>query len=189
MTMNTEKDNKICPVEKAGGLDNYVRKLLQNPQKILNPYIKEGMTVLDLGCGPGFFSIEIAKLFIDSGRIIAADLQEGMLDKVRQKIKGTKLEQRITLHKCQEESINLTEKVDFVLAFYMIHEVPNQDKLFRELKPILNPNGQIFIVEPKFHVSKKSFDSMIDRVKGIGLEIIDRPGVFLSRAIVLKNKE
>ena len=71
----------------------------------------------------------------------------------------------------------------------MIHEVPNQDKLFRELKPILNPNGQIFIVEPKFHVSKKSFDSMIDRVKGIGLEIIDRPGVFLSRAIVLKNKE
>jgi len=126
--MNKEKSKRICPVEKAGGLDNFVRKLLQNPQKILKPYINEGMTVLDLGCGPGFFSIEIAKRLIDSGKVIAADLQEGMLDKVRQKIKGTELEQKIIPHKCQEESIDLTEKVDFVLAFYMIHEVPNQDK-------------------------------------------------------------
>lgn len=186
--MNKQKDKKICPVEKAGGLDNSFRKLLQNPKKILKPYINEGMTVLDIGCGPGFFSIEIAKLFIDSGRVIAADIQEGMLDKVRHKIKGTELEQRITLHKCKEESIDLTEKVDFVLAFYMVHEVPNQDKLFRELKSILKPNGQIFIIEPKFHVSKKSFDSMINRVKGIGLEIKDRPKVFFSRTIVLKNK-
>ncbi len=106
--MNKEKDNKICPVERAGGLDNSIRKLLQNPQKILKPYINEGMTVLDLGCGPGFFSVEIAKLINDSGKVIAADLQEGMLEKVRQKIKGTALEPRITLHKCQEESIDLT---------------------------------------------------------------------------------
>ena len=186
--MNKEKSKGICPVEKAGELDNSIRKLLQNPQKILKPYIHEGMTVLDLGCGPGFFSIEIAKLLIDSGKVIAADLQEGMLDKVRQKIKGTELEKRITLHKCQEESINLNEKVDFVLAFCMIHEVPNQDKLFRELKSIVKPNGQLFIIEPKFHVSKKSFDLMIERVKEIGFEIKVRPKLFFSRTIVLKNK-
>ena len=187
--MNIEKNKRICPVEKAGGLDNSIRKLLQNPQKILKPYIDEEMTVLDLGCGPGFFSIEIAKLLIDSGKVIAADLQEGMLDKVRQKIKGTELEKRIIPHKCQVESIDLNEKVDFVLAFYMIHEVPNQDKLFRELKSIVKPKGQLFIIEPKFHVSKKSFDLMIDRVKEIGFEIKDRPKVFFSRTIILKNKE
>ncbi len=186
--MNKEKSKRICPVEKAGGLDMKMRKWVQNPQKILKPYINEGMTVLDLGCGPGFFSIEIAKLLIDSGKVIAADLQEGMLDKLRQKIKGTELEKRITAHKCQEESISLSEKVDFVLAFYMIHEVPNQDKLFRELKSIVKPNGQLFIIEPKFHVSKKSFDLMIDRVKEMGFEIKDRPKVFFSRTIVLKNK-
>lgn len=190
ISMNKEKDKKrICPVEKAGGLDNAFRRFLQNPQKILKPYINKGMTVLDLGCGPGFFSIEIAKLLCDKGKVIAADLQEGMLDRVRKKISGTKLEQRIILHKCQEESIDLEQKVDFVLAFYMIHEVPNQDKLFKELKSILKPNGQIFIIEPKFHVSKKSFDSMIDRIKGFGLEIKDSPKVFFSRTIVLKNRE
>jgi len=187
--MNNDKDKRICPVEKAGGLDNSVRKLLQNPQRILKPYIHEGMTVLDLGCGPGVFSIEIAKLLGDSGNVIAADLQEGMLDKVLLKIKGTKLEQRIKLHKCREESIDLTTKVDFVLAFYMVHEVPDHDNLFSELKSILKPNGQLFIIEPKFHVSKKSFESMVDKAKGFGLEAKYSPPVFFSRTVVLKNKE
>lgn len=187
--MDNSKNNRICPVEKAGGLDNPIRRILQNPQRILKPYIQEGMTVLDLGCGPGFFSIEIAKILNDTGKVIAADLQEGMLDKVKHKINRTELEQRISLHKCNKDSINLTEKVDFVLAFYMIHEVPNQDKLFKELKSILKPNGQILIIEPKFHVSKKLFYSMIERVKGIGLDIYDSPKVFFSRTIVLKNIE
>ena len=92
--MSIEKNKRICPVEYAGGLDNSFRRLLQNPGKILKPYIHEGMTVLDLGCGPGFFSIEIAKMLKDSGKVIAADLQEGMLERVRQKIRmniiGTK---------------------------------------------------------------------------------------------------
>ncbi|MBE0651458.1 MAG: class I SAM-dependent methyltransferase [Bacteroidales bacterium] len=185
--MSKEQHMRVCPVEKAGGLDNSFRRFLQNPGKILKPYIKEGMTVLDLGCGPGFFSIEIAKLLFDSGKVIAADLQEGMLDKVRQKITGTELEQRIELHKCLDESIDLSEKVDFILAFYVIHEMPNQDKLFRELKSILKPDGMIFIVEPKFHVSKKAFDSMIHKITSLGLEIKENPKVFFSRTIVLKN--
>jgi hypothetical protein len=60
--------NRVCPVERAGSLDNRFRRLLQNPRKILGPYIEEGMTVLDLGCGPGFFSIEIAQMVGKSGR-------------------------------------------------------------------------------------------------------------------------
>ena len=145
------------------------------------------MTVLDIGCGPGFFTIELAKMLVGSGKVIAADLQDGMLDKLKQKIRGTEFEQRIECHKCQEESIGVTEKVDFILAFYMIHEVPDQDKLFKELKSILKPGGKIFIVEPKIHVSKKSFENMIDRVKSLGLEITARPKVFFSRTIVLTN--
>lgn len=50
-----EVKNRVCPVELAGSLDNKIRKWFQNPQKILAPYIKEGMKVLDIGCGPGFF--------------------------------------------------------------------------------------------------------------------------------------
>jgi ubiquinone/menaquinone biosynthesis C-methylase UbiE len=187
--MNKEENIRICPVEKAGGLDNSLRRLLQNPQKILRPYINKGMTVLDIGCGPGFFSIEIAKMLSNSGKVIAADLQEGMLEKLIQKIRGTELEQIIEIHKCQNDNIGFKENVDFVLAFYMIHEVPNQDKLFLELKSILKPNGMIYIIEPKFHVSKKSFDDMINRIINIGFEIIDRPKVFFSRTVLLTIKK
>jgi ubiquinone/menaquinone biosynthesis C-methylase UbiE len=187
--MSKEINKRICPVELAGGLDNSIRRLLQNPQKLLRPYIREGMTVLDLGCGPGFFSVEIAKMLNDSGKVIAADLQQGMLEKINKKIKGTELEQRIKIHKCEDIKIGVTENVDFVLVFYMIHEVPNQDNLLRELKSILKPDGKIFIIEPKFHVSKKSFEEMINRIKDIGFEIIDRPKVFFSRTVLFTNNK
>lgn len=178
---------RVCPVELAGGLDNKIRRFFHNPQKILGQYIKDGMTILDLGCGPGFFSVEIAKMIGKSGKVIAADLQEGMLQKLRNKIQGTKIEKRIKLHKCEENKIGIKDKVDFVLAFYMLHEVPSQDNLLREIQSILNSDGMVFIVEPKFHVSKKAFEDMMNNIKDIGFEIIEKPKVFLSRAIILKN--
>ncbi len=183
--MTKAKNKRVCPVERAGGLDNSFRKLLQEPQKILKPYIFKGMTVLDLGCGPGFFAVEIARMVSDTGQVIAVDLQDGMLEKVSQKIKGTDLEKRIKLHKCQEEEIGVEDKVDFILAFYMIHEVPNQESLFEELRSILKPEGKLLIVEPKFHVSEKAFDEMIKKLSFKGFEIIEKPKVFLSRSIVL----
>jgi ubiquinone/menaquinone biosynthesis C-methylase UbiE len=53
------------------------------------------MTVLDLGCGPGFFSIAMAQMTGASGRVIAVDLQSGMLQKLNAKIQGTELESAI----------------------------------------------------------------------------------------------
>ncbi len=186
--MNTD-NNKICPVAYAPGLDNSIRKFLQNPYKILKPFIRKGMTVLDIGCGPGFFSVEIAKMLDGSGKVIAADLQKGMLDIISQKVTGTELENHIVLHQCKEDSIDLQNKVDFIFAFYMIHEVPDQDNLLREMKSLLNPGGQILIIEPKIHVTKKAFNALIEKIENIGLDVISRPTVFFSRAVVLKNKE
>jgi len=187
--MNKNVNEAVCPVEKSGMLDNKFRKLFQNPQKILQPYIKEGMVVLDLGCGPGFFSMEIAKLLYPSGTVICADLQEGMLDVVRAKIRGTDHEPLFRLHQCDRDAINVSDPVDFILAFYMIHEVPDQTRLFEELKSILTPQGQILIIEPKFHVPEKSFNAMIDNLKAIGFEVVDAPKVFFSRSIVVTHKK
>ncbi|MCX6281153.1 MAG: class I SAM-dependent methyltransferase [Bacteroidetes bacterium] len=183
--MGNETNSRTCPVEYAGGLDNSIRRFLQNPRKILNPFIHKGMTVLDLGCGPGFFSIEIANMLEGSGKVIAADLQEGMLEKVSNKIRGSALEKRIEIHKCESDRIGLKETVDFVLLFYMIHEVPDQVKLLEELKSILNPGGRIYIIEPKFHVSKTSFEGMIGRIRNQGFTIIESPKVFFSRTVLV----
>ena len=67
--MNNQKNTYVCPAGLAGSLDNSFRKWLQNPQKILKPCINKGMTVLDLGCGPGVFTVEIAKLLHESGKL------------------------------------------------------------------------------------------------------------------------
>lgn len=182
------KDEHVCPVEKAGGLDSGIRKIVQSPRKILGNYAREGMTVLDLGCGPGFFSVEMAKMVGASGKVIAVDLQEGMLQKLKNKIQGTEIEKRIKLHKCDGYKIGITEKVDLVLAFYMFHEVPDQKKFLEEIKSMLKPNGEVFIVEPKFfHVSKQAFEETMNMAKEIGFTPIERPKVFLSRAVVLRK--
>ena len=186
--MSKEINIRICPVENAGALDNSIRKLLQNPRKILKPHIKKGMTVLDLGCGPGFFSIEMTKMLEGSGKVIAADLQGEMLEKVNKKITGTDLEHRIILHKCEINNIGITEKVDFILAFYMVHEVPDQNKIFEALKAILKPNGRLYIIEPKFHVSKKAFEIMINKLKNTGFDVIESPKVFFSRTALMTLK-
>jgi ubiquinone/menaquinone biosynthesis C-methylase UbiE len=153
----------------------------------VGPYIEEGMTVLDLGCGPGFFSIEMARMVGKSGRVIAADLQEGMLQKLRDKIQGTELEERITLHKCEENKIGISEEIDFVLVFYVVHEVPNQEEFFNEIGVILKPKGQVLVVEPPFHVSKSAFEETIRKARNVGLTLVERPKVLLSKTAVLKK--
>ena len=182
-----DKEKHVCPVESAKGLDNFFRKLVQNPKKILKDYVKEGMTVLDVGCGPGFFSVEIADMVGASGKVIAADLQQGMLDKIKNKIKGTEIENIIELHKCEVDRIDISTKVDLVLAFYMVHEVPDQDKFLKEMYSILKPNGTLFIVEPSFHVSKKAFEETVNRAGAIGFSQVKKPGMILSKAVVLKK--
>jgi len=183
--MKKKEKNHLCPAWGAGGLDNSFRRLLHNPQKILKPFIKEGMTVLDIGCGPGFFSMDIAKMLNCSGKVIAADVQKGMLDKVRKQTKGTYLEQIVEIHQSNFENIGISEKVDFILVFYMFHEVKNQKKFVEELSSILKPNGLIFIAEPKIHVSEKDFNTMVDLIKEYGFTIVETPKVFFSRTIVL----
>jgi ubiquinone/menaquinone biosynthesis C-methylase UbiE len=164
-----------------------MRRWIQNPRKILGPYIKEGMTVLDIGCGPGFFSIDLAEMVGATGRVIAADLQEGMLQKLREKIKGSELDSRIALHKCEESKIGWSEQVDFILCFYMVHEIPNQADFFKEIKSKLKPGGQLFIAEPPIHVSKKAFAETIKKARAAGFIPVARPKVFLSKAVILKN--
>jgi ubiquinone/menaquinone biosynthesis C-methylase UbiE len=179
--------SRVCSFKIAGGLDSKIRRFLQNPQKILKPYIKEGMTVLDIGCGVGFFTIEIAKMLGPSGKVFAADLQDGMLKILEKKIKGTYLEQNIILHKCEEKKIGLNEQVDFVFAFYFVHEVPDRDVLFKEIYTILKPGGTMLIVEPPFHVSRKGFINMLNSIKKAGLNFASEPKSFFNKSVLIKK--
>jgi ubiquinone/menaquinone biosynthesis C-methylase UbiE len=183
----TKRKRSVCPVERAGHLDHRFRRWFQNPMRILRPHVKEGLTAMDFGCGPGFFTLDMARLAGPTGRVIAADLQEGMLDIVRSKIHGTELASRITLHRVEENAIGLSELVDFVLVFYMVHELPDQRAFFDTLVKVVKPHGSVLVVEPPIHVTKADFEATIRHARDAGFEAVDRPRYFLNKVILLRK--
>ena len=135
---------------------------------------------MDIGCGPGFFTLPMAELVGPSGTVIGVDLQQEML--VRVKAKLAKVKERtgmaeVLLHQCSEVDLGLDDSVraDFVLAYYMVHETPDQNSFFQQVKKIVKPTGRILIVEPLFHVSKKQFSQTLGHAEQAGLAIVERP--------------
>jgi len=76
------------PLEMKKKLDSPERKKLFNSEKALSSLgIKAGMTVADIGCGTGFFSIPLASLVGKKGKVFAADISKEMLSDLRVKVK------------------------------------------------------------------------------------------------------
>lgn len=181
----SDRSERVCPVERAGHLDTRLRRWLQDPQKILGPYVREGMTMLDVGCGPGYFTTAAARLVGGNGRVIAADLQQGMLDKLQQRIAGTDIEPRVTLHRCAEDRIGAAGPVDFILAFYVVHEIPDQAVFYQEAASLLAGDGSMLVVEPPFHVSKRKFGASMQLAREAGLVSGPGPRLLLCKTALL----
>jgi len=174
---NKEYKGDVCSHTHAFFLDNFFRRIIQNPKKIVGEYIAEGDTVIDLGCGPGYFSIDMARMVGSSGKVIAVDLQKEMLEKTQGKAKRLSLEDRIIFHNCPQDKIGLNGdmKADFILAYYMVHETPDHFKFLTEVKTLLKEQGKFLLVEPRFHVSKKQFQQIARDVENAGFKILGSP--------------
>jgi len=184
--MDNPARTHLHPLEKAGALESRFRLLLQNPGRILKKHIHPGMIVLDLGCGTGYFTVEIAKLLKKEGKVIAADVQKGMLDILINKVSDSELQNQIQIHNNRENTLNLTEKVDFIFAFYSFHEMKYLDSIINELQNVIMADTKIFISEQKFHVSKYTFNTIVQKMENIGFEIYKKPRIFLSRTVIMK---
>ena len=175
----------VCSYKFASSLDKGWRYRLQKPSLFLNPYIKPGMTGLDFGCGNGFCTLDIARLMNGNGKIVAADLQQEMLELLKKKVSGSPFEKNISFHKCEQIQTGIKEHFDFMLLFWMFHEVPNQGLLLKELKSLLNAGGKIMISEPKVHVKSKSFLEEKQLAQECGFNVEEGPEIFFSRTMIL----
>ena len=181
----SSSENHVCPWWVAYTFDNPLRRIIHNPKKVLGNYVKEGMTVMDLGCGMGYFSIGMARLVGGKGKVIAVDLQQKMLDTMVKRASRSGVADRISPHLSTADDLELEERVDFILAFWMVHEVPDQKSLFNSLKSILGADGKMLIAEPKMHVTAEDLKMTVDIAQSCGWRPIESPDIRFSHTVLL----
>lgn len=185
-TVLKNEPGHVCSVRHAWALDNFLRRWAHNPDRMFGPWVRPGMAVLDVGCGPGFASIGLARLVGPTGRVTAVDLQPEMLEMLRIKADGLGLADRIDPVSCGPENIAVAGPFDFAVAFYMVHETPDPRLFLRQLRAVMKPGGAFFVAEPKFHVGKKAMAQTLAAAQEAGFELEATPRLFVSRTAVFR---
>ena len=181
----TPGGSDVCSAKHAGWLATPLRRLVSDPKRILRGLVAEGDHALDLGCGPGFFTLPMAEMVGGAGTVTAVDLQAEMLEMLKKRAERRGLAARIRLQRCAADSIGEIEPADFALAFHMAHEVPDVARFMSEVAASLKTGACLLLVEPKGHVSAEAFEQTVDLAAAAGMKAVSRPSIRFSRAVVM----
>lgn len=186
----TAHSGSVCPWWLGPLLASPIRRLLESPERLLRPFVMPGMTVIEPGCGMGFFSLMLARLVGPGGRVVCVDLQPRMIAGLRRRARRAGLQDRIRASVCPPGDLCLADvavAADVAVVIHMLHEVPDQARLLADLHAALRPGGTLVILEPKGHVSHARFAASIDLAVRAGFRETDRtiaghgPGAVLEK--------
>ncbi|MDQ7081840.1 MAG: class I SAM-dependent methyltransferase [Aquificota bacterium] len=123
---------------------------LFDPEKTLREFgIREGMTVLDVGTGPGFYLPYLSKLVGERGKVYAVDVQEEMVRRAREKVEMEGLG-NVEVLRSEENHIPLPDRsVDFVFMAFTFLELEDPKKFAEELKRVAKPLGYLAVIDWK----------------------------------------
>lgn len=177
----------VCPWWLAYTFETPLRRFQTPPEKVLGPYLKEGMTFVDFGCGMGYFSVRGAKIVGNKGKVISVDIQTKMLEILMKNAKKAGVDNIIYPHLAQPDTINLNAEADFALAVWMVHETPNFNDFFKQVKSVLKEGSNFLVVEPTHHVNKETIDKEIEAAKEAGFEFCGYKDIgFLSKGFLFR---
>ena len=179
----------VCPPWLSFMLTNVFRRMFHNPRKILDRFVKSGDIALDVGCGPGYFTIPMAEMVGERGLVIAADINQGMLDRVKRRAEKAGVLTRIRLQLSEKNQLRIGQRVDFALAFWMAHEVRDLERFFAEIQGSLKSGAVFLLIEPKIHVTEKSFGEIVATAERAGLKQGGEESIRLSRAVIFRNSQ
>ena len=179
----------VCPWWLGYLLINPIRRVLSHPSKIVGPYVKPGMTVVDVGCAMGFFSLWMASEVGDDGRVVCVDVQERMIAALKRRAAKAGVLDRIDPRVCGTDSLGLDDlsgRADFVLAFHVAHEVPDIASLMKQIHAVLKPGGKFLLAEPRGHVKRWQFAKTVALATDAGFEELDSRRLVRSWSALLR---
>ena len=182
-----QREGHVCPWWLVYTFDNPLRRYLHDPPALLAGLVREGMVVADIGCGRGYFSIAMAGMVGETGTVIAADIQQKMLDMMLKRAERAGMAQRIRPVLAAPDDIGIRESVDLILAFWMAHEVEDAPRFFAQSYGVLKERGKMLLAEPKLHVGARTFREIVQAARDAGFREGEARAVRLSRAVVLER--
>jgi SAM-dependent methyltransferase len=188
--MANPASHRVCPWWLGYLLASPIRKLAYRPAKLLAPYVRPGMTVLEPGPGMGFFTLDLARLAGGTGRVIAVDIQPRMLDRLRRRAAKAGVLDRLDARLVEAGSLELADvagAVDFTLAFAMVHEMPDAAAFFREVAQASKPGAHLLLGEPSGHVTAAQFDAELQMASEAGFTRVGEPKVRGNHAALLRR--
>ena len=135
-------------VEGAAWLDRPEREAEEAPSKaIVALDIAPGSVVADVGAGSGYYTVRLAQVVGPRGRVVATDLQPGMLDLIRAKVERQGLT-NVTLVQGRPDDPNLPAAIfDLIVLVDVYHELASPQIFVRKLREALKPGGRLVLIE------------------------------------------
>jgi len=171
------------PIALAWVLDNPLRRRIFSPKRLLDSVgIREGMKVLEVGPGPGHFTVEAA-LRVGRGKLYCLDIQPRMIARLKEKVSRHGLN---NVHLIVGDATYLPfapESFDLAFLIYVIGEIPNREKALLELARVLRPGGALSISEVVIDPDYTRKSTIIALGRQAGFEPIKERGNFLAYTI------
>lgn len=167
-----------CPVWIGYLLASPLRRLLENPNRLLSPLVQPGQRVLELGPALGFFTLPVARALQETGKLVCVDVQAAMLDRLGKRLEKRGLRARTDLRVCSPDDLGLAgehDSFDLVLAIHVVHETPSPAATVRELAACVKPGGQFLLMEPPGHCSRALWQDETAAAESAGLVRIAHP--------------
>jgi SAM-dependent methyltransferase len=135
-----------CPASFSWIVNNPVRRRYMRP--ILDRVgIRRGERVLELGPGPGAFSLDAARMLGESGRLIAVDIQPEMIARLERRAREAGLT-NIEAHTADAHHLPLPDaSVDRAFLITVLPEIPDRARALAELRRVLKPDGTLSVTE------------------------------------------
>jgi len=138
--------------------------------------IRPGERVLELGTGPGAFSIEAARRTEPGGSLIAIDVQPRMVAAVERKVQAAGLS-NVQTHVANAYDLPLDDaSVDRAFLITVLPEIPDRQRALRELSRVLKPGGTLSIAEEFLSPSYPLARTVIRWAESAGLVLTERYG-------------